>query len=129
MELAAAAAPVHRIAPRASTRERPPLRLVGSRRRPAASGRPRRRPPRLSATSRCSASGAGSHFTVEDDLGALLQVSSLPLSPPDNFRRIRRRRPLFLVSGHRSLIRAVSQLAISLAVFGALRSNSITEKI
>ena len=104
MELAVA--PVHRFAPRASTRERPPLRLVGSGRRPAASGRPRGRPPRLSATARCSAPGAGSHLTVEDDLGALLQVSSLPLSPPDNFRRIRRSyplAPLFLVSGHRSL--------------------------
>ncbi|XP_056167512.1 uncharacterized protein ycf45 isoform X1 [Syzygium oleosum] len=74
LAVAAAAVPVHRFAPRASTRERPPVRLVGSGRRPAASGRPRRRPPRLSATSRCSASGAGSHFAVEDDLGALLQV-------------------------------------------------------
>ncbi|XP_039170826.1 uncharacterized protein ycf45 isoform X2 [Eucalyptus grandis] len=71
MELAVA--PIRRLAPRASMPEKPFLRHFGFHRRPATSRRPRG--PRLSATSRRSASGAGSpHFTGEDNLDALLQV-------------------------------------------------------
>ncbi|XP_048130475.1 uncharacterized protein ycf45 isoform X2 [Rhodamnia argentea] len=70
MELAVA--PIHCLAPQASMRDKPLLRLFGFDRRPAAGRRPRRQ--RLSATFRLSACGAGSHFMVEDNLDALLQV-------------------------------------------------------